>query len=51
MKMREVCARTGLTDRTVRYWTEQGLLNPFREGTVEKATGHVIEEIRERYGE
>ena len=31
MKMREVCARTGLTDRTVRYWTEQGLLNPFRE--------------------
>ena len=27
------------------------LLNPFREGTVEKATGHVIEEIRERYGE
>ena len=31
MKMREVCARTGLTDRTVRYWTEQGLLNPCRE--------------------
>lgn len=31
MKMREVCARTGLTDRTVRYWTEQGLLNPYRE--------------------
>ena len=26
------------------------LLNPFREGTVEKATAHVIEEIRERYG-
>ena len=25
------------------------LLNPFREGTVEKATAHVIEEIRERY--
>ncbi len=31
MKMREVCARTGLTDRTVRYWTEQGLLAPCRE--------------------
>ena len=31
MKMREVCARTGLTDRTVRYWTEQGLLSPARE--------------------
>ena len=31
MKMREVCQRTGLTDRTVRYWTEQGLLNPYRE--------------------
>ena len=31
MKMREVCARTGLTDRTVRYWTEQGLLSPRRE--------------------
>ena len=26
-----------------------GLLNPFREGTVEKSTGHVIEEIRRRY--
>ncbi len=25
------------------------LLNPFREGTVEKSTAHVIEEIRERY--
>ena len=25
------------------------LLNPFREGTVEKAVGHVIGEIRERY--
>ena len=31
MKMREICARTGLTDRTVRYWTEQGLLSPVRE--------------------
>ena len=31
MKMREVCSRTGLTDRTVRYWTEQGLLSPRRE--------------------
>ena len=27
------------------------LLNPFRDGTVEKAVGHVIEEIRKRYGE
>ena len=26
-----------------------GLLNPFREGTVEKACGHVIEELRSRY--
>ena len=26
-----------------------GLLNPFREGTVEKACGHVIEEIKDRY--
>ena len=25
------------------------LLNPFRDGTVEKSTAHVIEEIRERY--
>ncbi len=25
------------------------LLNPFEEGTVEKSTGHVIEEIRKRY--
>ena len=25
------------------------LLNPFRDGTVEKSTGHVIEEIRRRY--
>ena len=26
-----------------------GLLNPFREGTMEKSVGHVIEEIRARY--
>ena len=26
-----------------------GLLNPFREGTVEKACGHVIKEIKDRY--
>ncbi len=31
MRMRDVCQRTGLTDRTVRYWTEQGLLSPERE--------------------
>jgi len=28
MKMREVCRRTGLTERTVRFYVEQGLLNP-----------------------
>lgn len=26
-----------------------GLLNPFRDGTVEKSVGHVIEELRRRY--
>ncbi len=26
-----------------------GLLNPFRDGTVEKSTAHVIREIRSRY--
>ena len=26
-----------------------GLLNPFKDGTVEKSVGHVIEEIRQRY--
>ena len=25
------------------------LLNPFRDGTVEKSTAHVIEDIRRRY--
>jgi oligoendopeptidase F len=27
------------------------LLNPFREGTVEKSTAHVIEEIQRRFGD
>ena len=31
MKMREVCLRTGLTERTVRFYVEQGLLSPARE--------------------
>lgn len=31
MKMREVCRRTGLTERTVRFYVEQGLLNPVRD--------------------
>ena len=28
MKMREVCTRTGLTERTVRYWVSEKLLTP-----------------------
>ena len=28
MKIREVCKRTGLTERTVRFWVQQGLLSP-----------------------
>lgn len=28
MKMREVCRRTGLTERTVRYWASEGLIAP-----------------------
>ena len=28
MKIGAVCEQTGLTDRTVRYYTEEGLLNP-----------------------
>ena len=28
MKMKSVCERTGLTDRTVRYYIEEGLLSP-----------------------
>ncbi|MBQ9783895.1 MAG: MerR family transcriptional regulator [Clostridia bacterium] len=28
MKMKEVCAKTGLTDRTVRYYIEEGLIAP-----------------------
>lgn len=30
MRMNEVCRLTGLTDRTVRFWVEQGLLTPER---------------------
>ena len=28
MKIRSVCEKTGLTDRTVRYYIEEGLINP-----------------------
>lgn len=28
MKIKEVCEKTGLTDRTIRYYIENGLLNP-----------------------
>ena len=28
MKIKTVCEKTGLTDRTVRYYIEEGLLNP-----------------------
>ena len=28
MKIREVCRRTGLTERTVRYWASEGLIAP-----------------------
>ena len=29
MKIKEICERTGLTDRTVRYYIEEGLISPF----------------------
>ena len=28
MKIKEICAKTGLTDRTVRYYIEEGLISP-----------------------
>jgi DNA-binding transcriptional MerR regulator len=28
MKMKEICKRTGLTERTVRYYVEEGLIDP-----------------------
>jgi DNA-binding transcriptional MerR regulator len=28
MKMKEVCSRTHLTERTIRYYSEEGLINP-----------------------
>ena len=28
MKIKEVCRRTGLTERTVRYWASEGLISP-----------------------
>ena len=30
MQMKEVCSRTGLTERTVRFYIEKGLLSPGR---------------------
>ena len=29
MKIKEICEKTGLTDRTVRYYIEEGLVSPF----------------------
>ena len=29
MKIKEICEKTGLTDRTVRYYIEEGLITPF----------------------
>ena len=29
MKIKEICQKTGLTDRTVRYYIEEGLISPF----------------------
>ena len=29
MKMKEICEKTGLTDRTVRYYIEEALISPF----------------------
>ena len=28
MKIKEVCRRTELTERTVRYWASEGLISP-----------------------
>ena len=41
--------RAGGTKGYFELLSEGRLLNPFREGTVEKSVGHVIEEIRRRY--
>jgi DNA-binding transcriptional MerR regulator len=29
VKIKEICEKTGLTDRTVRYYIEEGLITPF----------------------
>ena len=29
MKIKAVCEQTGLTDRTIRYYIEEGLISPF----------------------
>ena len=41
--------RAGGTKGYFELLSEGGLLNPFRDGTVEKSVRHVIEEIRQRY--
>ena len=43
--------RAGGTKRYFELLETGNLLNPFRDGTVEKSTAHVIEEIRQRYME
>ena len=41
--------RAGGTKGYFELLEEGHLLNPFREGTVEKSVGHVVEEIQKRY--
>ena len=41
--------RAGGTKCYFELLEEGHLLNPFREGTVEKSVGHVVEEIQKRY--
>ena len=41
--------KSTMKDRLAELLETGNLLNPFREGTVEKSTAHVIEEIRQRY--
>ena len=41
--------RAGGTKGYFELLEEGSLLNPFREGTVEKSTGHIIEELLKRY--
>ena len=45
MKIKAVCAQTGLTDRTIRYYIEQGLIAPAYE---ENYTGRRTYDFLER---